>query len=566
MTRILQLADHVELALGRDSRAHVGDPDARCDRGGRSGVVPGEENGGESEAHEPRDGVATRGLDDIADDEHPARRAVPCGDDGRRTGCLGGFDRRGEVGRHGDRPLGEKPFRASDHHEPAVDDRLHSPLMGLERLGGAVEDDSPGCGLGGDRPRDRVFGAVLCDRGEAKEIQLEASVGGGIRSPGVVSVAARSIDAGPAGHDDAGDGHHARGEGARLVEHDRIDAAGLLEHLGAAQQDAELRASTGSDEERRRSGESEGTGARDDERRDGGREGHVEGGPEDRPGQEGRDREADDDGHEDGGDPVGDALHVRLAGLCLLHEAAQARELGIRPDPGDLHDEASARVDGRPDDAVADRHLHRNRFAREQARVHSGCPVDDDPVGRDLLARTDDEPVAGDERRDCDRGLDAPAQECRLARAELEQGPHRGTRLALGPGFEVAAREDEYGDSCGDLEVDVVRSAPGGRDELEGHGHSGLARHAEEEGVERPAEGRDHPDADERVHRRGTVPGVDEGGAVERQRPPHRDRSGEGEGEPLPVRELDRRDHRQGDDRHGQHERDHEAAEEGIRF
>ena len=46
--------------------------------------------------------------------------------------------------------------------------------------------------------------------------------------------------------------------------------------------------------------------------------------------------------------------------------------------------------------------------------------------------------------------------------------------------------------------------------------------------------------------------GIAPGGAVERPRPPHHDRRGEGQAQPLPVVELPRRDHRQHEDRQRQ--------------
>ena len=71
----------------------------------------------------------------------------------------------------------------------------------------------------------------------------------------------------------------------------------------------------------------------------------------------------------------------------------------------------------------------------------------------------------------------------------------------------------------------------------------------------------DHADRDQRVHRRRAVPEVDHGGAVERPGAPHHDRGGQHEGSPLPVRELQRRDHRQHHHRDGQRERDQQPPQ-----
>ena len=86
----------------------------------------------------------------------------------------------------------------------------------------------------------------------------------------------RSQRLGPrrAGHRDHVDERQlALGDRARLVEHDRVDPAGRLEHLRPLDQDAELRATAGADEQRRRRCEAECARARDDQHRDGRREG-----------------------------------------------------------------------------------------------------------------------------------------------------------------------------------------------------------------------------------------------------------------------------------------------------
>ena len=113
-------------------------------------------------------------------------------------------------------------------------------------------------------------------------------------------------------------------------------------------------------------------------------------------------------------------------------------------------------------------------------------------------------------------------------------------------------------------EVDLVRAGGRCAEEREAHRHAGHARAAEEQGVERPAERGDDAEADERVHGDGAMAGVDRRRAVERPRAPHRDGGRQGEREPLPIRELQRRDHGQHCDRHGQCEADEQPAAEGV--
>ena len=99
---------------------------------------------------------------------------------------------------------------------------------------------------------------------------------------------------------------------ARLVEDDRVDGARGLQDLRALDEDAELRASPGPREERRRCREAERARTGDDQHRDRGREGAVDVAGRDDPSDE-RDQGDDDDRrHEDRRDPVRQPL-----GLCL---------------------------------------------------------------------------------------------------------------------------------------------------------------------------------------------------------------------------------------------------------
>ena len=73
-------------------------------------------------------------------------------------------------------------------------------------------------------------------------------------------------------------------------------------------------------------------------------------------------------------------------------------------------------------------------------------PVDDDAVGRDLLAGPHDEPVADARAPRPARHLDAVAQHARLLRAELEQGADRLARAPARPRLEEAPEQDQRRD------------------------------------------------------------------------------------------------------------------------
>ena len=154
----------------------------------------------------------------------------------------------------------------------------------------------------------------------------------------------------PRGGDDLREPHPAGGHRAGLVEHDRVDAARGLEHLGTLDQQPELGAAAGADEQRGRGREPERARAGDDQHGDRGadRERGVLAGAE--PEAERGGGEHDHDRHEHAGHAVGESLRGRLAGLRVGHEAADLGERGVRADARRADDQPPAGVDGRAGD------------------------------------------------------------------------------------------------------------------------------------------------------------------------------------------------------------------------
>ena len=150
-------------------------------------------------------------------------------------------------------------------------------------------------------------------------------------------------------------------------------------------------------------------------------------------------------------------MHLGLAGLRVFDHPADLGERRVGADACGAHDEPAAGVDGRAGDGSPGADLDRDRLAGQQRGVDGRRAVLDDAVGCDLLAGTDDEPVADDELLDRDAHLDAVAEHGDVLGAELEQRLQRGARAALGACLEVAAGEDEHRHAGGDLEVDLAR-------------------------------------------------------------------------------------------------------------
>ena len=123
-----------------------------------------------------------------------------------------------------------------------------------------------------------------------------------------------------------------------------VDAAGGLERLAVADQDAQLGGLAGADHDRGRRGQAEGAGAGDDQDRDGraDREHQPVGlRPEGQPAEE-RDQRGQQHGrHEPRGHPVGQPLHRGGGALRVLDEPHDLGERAVGADRGGADDEGA---------------------------------------------------------------------------------------------------------------------------------------------------------------------------------------------------------------------------------
>ncbi len=260
---------------------------------------------------------------------------------------------------------------------------------------------------------------------------------------------------------DGDERHLAGGDGAGLVEHDRVDLAGGFEHLGPLDEQPELSTAPGADEQCRGCGQAERARASDDQHGDGGAERALRVTGADPPDEEREQRQPDHDRHEHGRDPVGEALHGSLARLCVVDEAGDLGELRVGTDTLRTHDQPAVGVDGGTDHIVAGTDLDRKALAGDQRSIDGRAAVDHDAVGRHLLAGADDEAIADSELGDRQATLDPVVADHRhVLGTEVEQRPDRVAGAALGAGLEVATGEDEGDDRRRHLQVDVRRIVP----------------------------------------------------------------------------------------------------------
>jgi len=225
-------------------------------------------------------------------------------------------------------------------------------------------------------------------------------------------------------------------------------------------------------------------------------------------------------------------------------------------DTGGTDHQPPADVDGGADHCVAGADLDRHGLAGEHRGVDGGGAFGDDSIGGDLLAGADAEDVSDDELVGRDPDLDTVAHDGDVLGAHVQQGAQRSAGSLLGLGLEVASGQDEHGDHGGGFEVDVRRTVSTRGQEVEAHPHAGHAGATKEQRPQGPEPCSAHTNRDQGVHGRCPVAGIGECGPVERQRTPHHDGGGQGQGKPLPVVELQRRDHRQQEHRQAQDRRD----------
>jgi hypothetical protein len=181
----------------------------------------------------------------------------------------------------------------------------------------------------------------------------------------------------------------AAGQRAGLVDHQRVDLLQRLERLGAAKQDACLRATAERDRHRHRRGQAQRAGTGDDQRADG--DDQRVGGPwlrpEDGPGQCRQQRHAHDRRHEPRRDAVGQRLHRRAAALRLRDRAHDLRQQRVVADAVGAQHQCRGAVDRARGQRSAGGLVDRQRLAAEHRLVDRARAFDHDAVDRHLLAR-----------------------------------------------------------------------------------------------------------------------------------------------------------------------------------
>ena len=251
----------------------------------------------------------------------------------------------------------------------------------------------------------------------------------------------------------AGECHRTFSERAGLVHQHDIHRARVLEDLAALDDDAELRAPTGShhDPERRR--QPEGAGAGDDQHRHRGAERCSGVVAQEQPRNQRDDGRGNGDGHEHRRHPIGQPLHFCTTALRFVHQADDLSQRRFGADLRRLDDERSICVDRGADHLVAGSHLHRHGLAGHHRRIDRRPSLHNHAVGGDPLARPDNEPHAN--RQVGKRNFAAIDQSGR-PHAQVGERPDGVTRTALSPELQPLAQQDQRDDHCAGFEVHMA--------------------------------------------------------------------------------------------------------------
>ena len=185
---------------------------------------------------------------------------------------------------------------------------------------------------------------------------------------------------------DPDQGRAAVGQGAGLVEGDRLDPAQLFQDTGVFDDDAAARGTAHAAQERHRSG--------DQQRARGGHHQHLR-----EPGRAAADDPADraqevGEGRERNGIPVREPHHGRLAVRGFLDQGHDAAVLRVLHPGRDLHPDRGLAVEGAAHQPLAGDPFHRQALPGERGFVEAAGFGEQDAVQRHHLTRPHQQDVA----------------------------------------------------------------------------------------------------------------------------------------------------------------------------
>ena len=189
---------------------------------------------------------------------------------------------------------------------------------------------------------------------------------------------------------DIGDFRLAFGNGAGLIQHDRVQPIGIFQVFGAFDQNTVFCSLAGPDHDRGRCRQAERAGTGN----------HHHGGKvhqspreitrikNEIPGSKGNDRQAHHRRHKIAGHDIGEPLDRRLGPLRRFDDADDLGQRRVFADFGRPKLERAQFVDCGADDRVADLLVDRNAFASQHGFVQCGGPFEDNAIHRHFFTRS----------------------------------------------------------------------------------------------------------------------------------------------------------------------------------
>ena len=259
----------------------------------------------------------------------------------------------------------------------------------------------------------------------------------------------------------AGDhGDHLRfafGQGAGLVDDERVDLFHPLQRFGVLDQDAGVGAAADADHDRHRRREAERARAGDDQHADRGdeAEGEARLGSERRPGGERRERGDDDERHEPRRHLIGEPLDRRARALRRRDHLHDPGEQRVAADLFRADDESAGLIERAADQLCAGALGDRHRLAGDHRFIERRAALDHHAVDRNLFARPHPQPVADGDQIERDFLFAAVVlQAPRGFGREVEERADGAGGLLARTQFQNLAEQHQHGDDGGRLEID----------------------------------------------------------------------------------------------------------------
>ena len=246
-------------------------------------------------------------------------------------------------------------------------------------------------------------------------------------------------------------------DGAGFIQQNGAQGLASFQRLAVAEEDARFRAPPRAHHDGGRRGQAQRAGAGDHEHGD-----HVEdrrrqvcaaAAANSEPAYKRDHGQRDDQWHEISRDAVGNRLNRRSAGLRRFHQPDDLPQDGVLADALRLGDQAPLLIDRAGDDLVAGFLVHRHALAAEHGLVNRGTAPGHNGVGRDALARLDQEQVARSDFVDGNRLLLAIAEQRGCSWRQPDQLLDGGAGPSLGSRFQQLAQRDQGQDDSGRFKI-----------------------------------------------------------------------------------------------------------------